>query len=152
MRLTYHSTAIEGNTLTQSETQMVLEKGITVGGKTLAEHLEVVGHRDAMAFVAGLARAGTPVGEREIREIHALVMRGVERGEGGAYRTLDVMAAGTEHRYPSWLKVAGDDGRPRGLARRAGRRSPRSLRRRGAPAVRGRSTPSATATGGWGGC
>ncbi|MCC7433338.1 MAG: hypothetical protein IT363_01540 [Methanoregulaceae archaeon] len=48
VRLTYHSTAIEGNTLTQSETQIVLEKGVTIGGKSLQEHFEVIGHREAL--------------------------------------------------------------------------------------------------------
>jgi Fic family protein len=48
VRFTYHSNAIEGNTLTQRETELVLETGITVGGKTLREHLEGIGHRDAI--------------------------------------------------------------------------------------------------------
>ena len=50
VRLTYHSTAIEGNTLTQSETQIVLEKGITIGGKSLKNHLEVINHASALSF------------------------------------------------------------------------------------------------------
>src|SRR5580704_7182541 len=73
VRLTYHSTAIEGNTLTQSETQIVLEKGVTIAGKSLAEHLEVIGHKEALDFVLELAAADEPIGEREIREIHSLV-------------------------------------------------------------------------------
>lgn len=47
---TYNSNAIEGNTLTMQETKIVLE-GITVGGKTMREHLEVINHRDAIRFV-----------------------------------------------------------------------------------------------------
>ena len=103
--LTHHSTAIEGNTLTQSEAQIVIEKGITIGGKTLAEHLEVIGHKEALDFVLELADASTPIGEREIREIHSLVMKGQANGDSGRYRTLDVKAAGTEYVYPSHLKV-----------------------------------------------
>ena len=105
VRLTHHSTAIEGNTLTQSETQIVLEKGITIGGKSLIEHLEVIGHQEALGFVSDLARGEGPLTEREIREIHALVVKGQGHTDAGAYRTLDVMAAGTEYRYPSHLKV-----------------------------------------------
>ena len=105
VRLTYHSTAIEGNTLSQSETQIVIEKGITIGGKSVLEHLEVIGHKEALDFVRLLADEEAPIGEREIREIHSLVMRGQASGEIGAYRTLDVMAAGTGFRYPSWLSV-----------------------------------------------
>ena len=48
VRFTHHSNAIEGNTLTQSETELVLTKGITVGGKTLDEHLEAIGHKEAI--------------------------------------------------------------------------------------------------------
>ena len=57
VRFTYHSNAIEGNTLTQRETELVLKTGITVGGKTLREHLEVIGHRDAIDYIEMLTRA-----------------------------------------------------------------------------------------------
>jgi Fic family protein len=103
--LTHHSTAIEGNTLTQSETQIVIEKGITIGGKSVREHLEVIGHKEALHFVLELASEQTPLGEREIREIHSLVMQGQANGHSGRYRTLDVKAAGTEYVYPSHLQV-----------------------------------------------
>lgn len=103
--LTYHSTAIEGNTLTQSETQIVIEKGVTIGGKSVREHLEVIGHKEAVDFVIELASDQTPLGEREIREIHSLVMKGQANGDSGIYRTLDVEAAGTDDVYPSHLKV-----------------------------------------------
>ena len=100
VRFTYNSNAIEGNTLTQSETQLVLEKGITVGGKTLREHLEVVGHRDAIGYVESLAQKDKTIGEWEIRQIHSLLFVVINRAEAGRYRQLDVKAAGTEYRYP----------------------------------------------------
>jgi Fic family protein len=103
--LTHHSTAIEGNTLTQSETQIVIEKGVTIGGKSVIEHLEVIGHKEALDFVLELADESTPIGEREIREIHSLVMKGQANGDSGRYRTLDVKAAGTDYVYPSHLKL-----------------------------------------------
>ena len=103
--LTHHSTAIEGNTLTQSETQIVIEKGITIGGKSVREHLEVIGHKEALDFVIELASDQAHLGEREIREIHSLVMKGQANGDSGRYRTLDVKAAGTDYVYPSHLKV-----------------------------------------------
>ncbi len=106
VRLTHHSTAIEGNTLTQSETQIVLEKGVTIGGKSVAEHLEVIGHRDALEWVMELASSETPITERSIRELHSLVMKGLANGQSGAYRTLNVMAAGTEFLYPDYLQVS----------------------------------------------
>ncbi len=100
VQFTYNSKAIEGNTLTQSETQLVLEKGITVGGKTLREHLEVVGHRDAIDYVELLAQKDTRIGEWEIRQIHSLLFTVIDRAEAGRYRQLDVKAAGTEYKYP----------------------------------------------------
>lgn len=105
VRLTYNSTAIEGNTLTQSETQIVLEKGVTIGGKSLREHLEVIGHKEALDFVIELADATNPIREREIREIHRLVMKGQDQAESGGYRTINVKAAGTDFVYPDHLHV-----------------------------------------------
>lgn len=103
--LTYHSTAIEGNTLTQSETQIVIEKGITIAGKSIQEHLEIIGHKDALGFVVDLANSNELIGERQIREIHSLVMKGQDSRDSGSYRNLDVRAAGTNYVYPSHLKV-----------------------------------------------
>lgn len=107
--LTYHSNAIEGNTLTLHETEMVLSQGVTVGGKTLVEHLEVIGHRDAMNYMEELARLDVPIGEREIKDLHSLILGPVDgttgSSEAGRYRTLDVRAAGTGHTYPPHYNV-----------------------------------------------
>ena len=67
VRFTYHSNAIEGNTLTQSETEMVLEKGITVGGKTLREHLEVIGHKEAIDHILEISQGEAQISERDIK-------------------------------------------------------------------------------------
>jgi Fic family protein len=64
IRLTYHSNAIEGNTLTQSETQIVVEKGITIGGKPLKDHLEAINHVEAIDFIRTLAIEERPLTER----------------------------------------------------------------------------------------
>lgn len=106
VKFTYNSNAIEGNTLTQSETEMVLEKGITIGGKTLSEHLEVIGHKEAIDYIEELARKGTEISEHEIRNIHHLILQGTDRENAGTYRTLDVRAAGTEHIYPAHFLVS----------------------------------------------
>jgi Fic family protein len=100
VRFTYNSNAIEGNTLTQSETEMVLEQGITVGGKTLIEHLEVVGHRDAIDFIGELAGSNVLIRAYEIRQIHALIMQSISRDEAGQYRQIGVQSAGTGQVYP----------------------------------------------------
>ena len=80
VRFTYHSNAIEGNSLTQRETELVLETGITVGGKTLREHLEVIGHRDAIDYIEMLTRSDSAIGEWEIQQIHNLIIRAIARG------------------------------------------------------------------------
>ncbi len=100
VRFTYNSNAIEGNTLTQSETALVLENGITIGGKTLREHLEVIGHKDAIDYIEQLAQQPIAIGEWEIKQIHNLIMRAIAPVEAGRYRQLDVKAAGTEYVYP----------------------------------------------------
>jgi len=106
VRFTYHSNALEGNTLTQSETELVLTTGITVGGKTLQEHLEVVGHAEAIAYIETLAQQTTVLGEWEIRQIHNLILRKINPEEAGVYRSLDVQAAGTGYVYPPHYLLA----------------------------------------------
>ena len=100
VRFTYDSNAIEGNTLSLSETELILTRGITVGGKTLEEHLEVIGHKEAIDYIEALSRSDARIGEWEIRQIHSLVIRKIAPTEAGKYRQLDVKAAGTEHVYP----------------------------------------------------
>ncbi len=100
VRFTYDSNAIEGNTLSLSETELILSKGITVGGKTLIEHLEVVGHKEAIDYIETLSQANAMIGEWEIRQIHSLIMRKISPEEAGRYRRLDVKAAGTDYIYP----------------------------------------------------
>ena len=69
LRWIYHSNAIEGNTLTLLETKVVLE-GITVGGKVLREHFEVINHRDAILYVEDIIKKEEPFSEWQIRNIN----------------------------------------------------------------------------------
>ena len=66
---TYNSNAIEGNTLTLRETDLVL-RGLTIDKKPLAHHLEAIGHKEAFSYVADLARKNEPLSERVIKDIH----------------------------------------------------------------------------------
>ena len=100
VNFTYHSNALEGNTLSKSETQLVLEKGITIGGKSVIEHLEVIGHKDAIDYIEELAKSETIIGEKEIKDIHSIILKGIIPEEAGRYRTIDVKASGTDHTYP----------------------------------------------------
>ena len=69
---TYHSNAIEGNTLTLRETKVVLE-GITIGGKSVKEHLEAINHHEAIKYLNEIIHNKENISEWQIRQIHALV-------------------------------------------------------------------------------
>ncbi|TCS93301.1 Fic family protein [Hazenella coriacea] len=97
---TYNTNAIEGNTLTLNETKVVLE-GITVGGKTLREHLEVINHRDAIAYVEEIVQKEEPLSEWQIKNIHRLVLKGIDDQYAGVYRDQQVFIAGAKHTPPA---------------------------------------------------
>lgn len=102
---TYHSNAIEGNTLTLRETQLILERGLTVGGKSLREHFEVINHREAIRYVEALAGSDEPLTPFHLRQLHALVMARIDGAEAGRYRSLPVRIAGTTFEPPDVLDV-----------------------------------------------
>ena len=102
LRWTYHSNAIEGNTLTLMETKVVLE-GITVGGKSLREHFEAINHRDAILFVEELIQKNEPLNEWNIRNIHQLILKNVDDVNAGQYRNINVLIAGARYVPPDHL-------------------------------------------------
>ena len=75
LELTYTSNAIEGNTLSAAETTLVIEQGITIGGKPLKDHLEAIDHYEAIGYVRALAHRGMPLTEADLRQLHHLVVR-----------------------------------------------------------------------------
>lgn len=101
---TYHSNAIEGNTLTLRETKVVLE-GITVGGKSLREHFEVTNHRDAILYVEEIVSKQEPLNEWQIKNIHNLVLKGINNEEAGRYRRENVVVAGASMTPPDFLHL-----------------------------------------------
>ena len=107
LELTYTSNAIEGNTLTQIETNLVIEHGITIGGKTLKDHLEAVDHHDALRYVRELAQADASLAEIEIRNLHALVMQRSDPEIAGRYATASryVNTDVGRRRFPSPTEV-----------------------------------------------
>ena len=88
IELTYASNAIEGNTLSPVETTLVIEKGITVSGKPLKDHLEALDHYDAIRYVRELARHETPITESDVRNLHKLVMQRSAPEIAGQYADL----------------------------------------------------------------
>jgi Fic family protein len=104
VRLTYHSNAIEGNTLDLSETQLVIEYGVTIGGHTMREHLEALQHAAAYTLLLDLARTDAPLDEAAIGQLHALVMRDLVDAPGH-YRSGAVYISGSEYRPPHQSQV-----------------------------------------------
>lgn len=98
---TYTSNAIEGSTLNRSETALVIEKGITVRGKSLQEHLEAVNHDKAITFVRSLLQKGHQFIEQEdIKNIHKIVLTGIDDEWAGKYRLSDVFIRGADVEPP----------------------------------------------------
>ena len=102
---TYNSNSIEGNTLTQQETKMVIEDGFTIKGKSLREHFEVVNHQEAIEFVESLASNEYVLNKLDILSIHHLVLQKIEKDFAGKYRTSGVRISGANFVPPNALKV-----------------------------------------------
>ncbi|MGI0407297.1 Fic family protein [Helicobacter himalayensis] len=100
---TYNSNAIEGNTLTLEETRVVLE-GITIGGKSIREHLEVINHKEAIEYIQELVRQDTPLSENLICNIHSIILQGINKQEAGKYRNVLVRVGGFTPPQPYMLK------------------------------------------------
>lgn len=103
---TYNSNAIEGNTLTLAETKVILLHGVTVGGKLLNEHLEVLGHRDAMRLMMRLAQIAQPLEETSILELQHVILSRVQQSDAGRYRSVRVRVTGSSRIFPNPLKVS----------------------------------------------
>ncbi len=101
---TYNSNAIEGNTLTLRETKVVLE-GITIGGKTVKEHLEAINHKDAILFLEELVKSNADISEWNIKNIHSLILKEIDNANGGKYRLENVKISGASKVPVDYLKV-----------------------------------------------
>ncbi len=104
--LTYTSNALEGNTLTESETKVVLEDGITIGGKPLKDHLEAIGHAKAYDYLYKLLEK-PQITKQDILDLHRLVVYDLQDAYPGEYRPKPVIITGTEFIPPSPKEVPG---------------------------------------------
>jgi Fic family protein len=104
IRLTYHSNAIEGNTLSLRETQVVIEEGITMGGHSLREHLEATNHANAYDEMRRLVEKSTPITLETILRLHALVLHDLDEAPG-KWREHPVYIRGSELRPPPAKEV-----------------------------------------------
>ena len=94
--LTYSSNALEGNTLTETETKVVLEEGITIGGKPLKDHMEALGHSQAYDFIYACAKK-TLIDEYDIKELHRLFYFRIDLARAGVYRTEKAFITGSKY-------------------------------------------------------
>lgn len=104
LRWTFHSNAIEGNTLTLLETKVVLE-GVTIGGKLMREHFEAINHRDAITYVEDIVAGKEAFSEWQIRNIHQLVLKNIDNDNAGRYRNVNVTISGANHVPPDHILV-----------------------------------------------
>jgi Uncharacterized conserved protein len=99
VELTYNSNAIEGNTLTVTETKVILEDGITIGkGKTLREHLEVINHKEAIDYIDEIVSKDSDISERVIKDLHYIILKSIDSKNAREYRTTNVLISGSIHR------------------------------------------------------
>lgn len=92
---TYNSNAIEGNTLTLRETDLVL-RGLTIDQKPLKDHMEAVGHKEAFEYVRELVKNNIPINQSVIKRIHYLVLAD-KKDDRGVYRRVPVRIMGAQH-------------------------------------------------------
>lgn len=97
---TYESNRIEGNTLTLQETNLVINEGLTISGKSMKEHLEAVNHGEAVDFVMELAGGKSPVNRRNLLDLHTLILKSIDRENAGRFRTVPVRISGSSHLPP----------------------------------------------------
>jgi len=100
LNYTYESNKIEGNTLTLNETLCVIKDGLTISGKSLNEHLEAINHQEAVDFIYQLATESNVFNKRNVLQLHALILQGINSKYGGRYRDVSVRISGAEHVPP----------------------------------------------------
>lgn len=107
IEITYTSNAIEGNTLSPVETMLVIEQGVTIGGKPLKDHLEALDHYDAIRYVRELAREAASITESDIRNLHRLVTQRSIPDIAGRYADVPryVRTETGRHTFPSPVEV-----------------------------------------------
>jgi len=103
---TYNSNAIEGNTLSLRETELVLNRGLTIGGKSLREHFEVINHAEAITYLESFIEKKTALSDDFIRGLHRRILHNIVELEAGMYRRHNVRIVAANHLPPGATKVA----------------------------------------------
>lgn len=106
LEYTFESNRIEGNTLTLRETDLVINEGLTVSGKSMREHLEAINHQEAISYIKHLMEKRSLLSEREVLSIHNLILRGIHPEDAGRYRKVQVMIKGSTYMPPQPFMVS----------------------------------------------
>ncbi|OHT43558.1 Fic family protein [Flavobacterium tructae] len=106
LEYTFESNRIEGNTMTLRETDMVINEGLTISGKSMREHLEIINHQEAIGFIKDLIQKSNGLNERDLLAIHNLILRGIIPEDAGRYRKVQVMIQGSSHMPPQPFLIA----------------------------------------------
>ena len=101
---TYSSNALEGNSLTESETKVIIEDGLTIGGKTIREHAEALGHSEAYTYLNTLTQKNI-ITESNILELHRLFYYRIDAKKAGKYRKQQVYISGTDYLPPNHKEI-----------------------------------------------
>ena len=94
--LTFSSNAIEGNSLTESETKVIIEDGLTIGGRPMKDHLEAIGHSQAFDHMWTLSE-NKEITERNIKSLHKLFFQAIDEQHAGKYRRRNVIISGSQY-------------------------------------------------------
>jgi Fic family protein len=106
LEYTFESNRIEGNTMTLRETDMVINEGLTISGKSMREHLEAINHQEAIGFIKDLINKNNSLTERDLLSIHSLILRSIIPEEAGRYRKVQIMIQGSTYMPPQPFMVA----------------------------------------------
>ncbi|WP_165077365.1 Fic family protein, partial [Methanogenium sp. MK-MG] len=101
---TYHSNAIAGNTLSLSETELIVTKGLTIEGRSLQEYLEATNTAKAFELMERLATEEAPISHVTIRSIHEVVTT-ANPEDSGKYRRTNIRVVGAGKAHPNWTEV-----------------------------------------------
>lgn len=104
IRFTYASNAIEGNSLTETETKIVIEEGITIGGKPLRDYYEAIGHSEAFDLLYNSA-INNKITEKDILKMHHLFYYRINENYAGKYRKEKVIITGTDYIPPKPIEI-----------------------------------------------
>lgn len=103
---TYNSNAIEGNTLSLQETELVINRGLTIGNKSLKEHFEAINHKEGIELVEQFVAKKKDIDEEFIKNLHRVILKNIDDTGAGVYRASNVRILGALHIPPNPLKIA----------------------------------------------